>query len=221
MLRNLKNDQMYRDGRTDLDGEGKRVHRDADLHAIQKRSVYGEELRHQSWIAHEFAAMETLFSAGADIPRPYARSGNTIVMEFVGDELGSAPTLNEVRLDKTEARSLFDQTMRNVEILLSNGYIHGDLSAYNILYWEGDIKLIDFPQVVAPKSNRNALRIFTRDVTRLCDYFAHQGVTSNPRQLANEMWSRHGFQMREEIHPIYLDPENPTDRSLWEKQERE
>jgi len=220
MLRNLKNDQIYRDGRTDLDGEGKRIYRDADLHAIQKRSVHGEELRHQSWIAHEYAAMEVLFASGADIPRPYARSGNTIVMEFVGDEIGSAPTLNEVRLERDEARPLFERVMRNVEILLANGFIHGDLSAYNILYWEGEIKLIDFPQVVAPKDNRNALRIFTRDVTRLCDYFARQGVDANPRSVIEDMWTRHGYHVREDVHPLYLDPEDNNDRKFWEKQER-
>ena len=219
MLRNLKNDQVYRDGRVDLDSEGKRVIRDADVHAIEKRSAYGEELRHQSWIAHEFAAMERLFAAGADLPRPYARSGNTIVMEFVGDEIGSAPTLNEVHLERDEARPLFDRVMRNVEILLTNGFVHGDLSAYNILYWEGEIKLIDFPQVVAPKDNRNALRIFSRDVTRLCEYFSHQGVGSNPRQIVNDMWARHGYRLREEVHPRDLDPEDGNDRTLWERQE--
>lgn len=218
MLRNLKNDQQYRDGRTDLDSDGHKVYKEADLHAIAKRSVYGEELRHQSWIAHEFAAMEKLFAAGADIPRPYARSGNTIVMDFVGDEIGSAPTLNEVQLDRDEARPLFERVMRNVEILLSNGYIHGDLSAYNILYWEGEIMLIDFPQVVAPKDNRNALRIFSRDVTRLCEYFSRQGVESNPRQIVEAMWTRHGYHVREEVHPLYLDPENPRDRQIWSKQ---
>ena len=220
MLRNLKNDQVYRDNRADLDGEGKRVYKDADLHAIQKRSAHGEELRHQSWIAHEYAAMEVLFNAGADIPRPYARAGNTIVMEFVGDDLGSAPTLNEVALERNEARPLFERVFNNVDILLAHGYIHGDLSAYNILYWEGDIKLIDFPQVVAPKDNRNAFRIFARDVTRLCEYFAKQGVSSDPRRLANELWTRHGFKLREEIHPRDLDPEDQRDRQLWEGQSR-
>jgi RIO kinase 1 len=216
MLRNLKNDQIYRDGRTDLDGEGKRVYREADLHAIAKRSVHGEELRHQSWIAHEFAAMEMLFAAGADIPRPYARSGNTIVMDFVGDAVGPAPTLNEVRLERAEARPLFERVMRNVEILLAHGFVHGDLSAYNILYWEGEIKLIDFPQVVSPKDNHNSFRIFSRDVTRLCEYFAKQGVDSDPHRLARDLWEAHGFKTRVEVHPLHLDPEEPRDRKLWE-----
>lgn len=218
MLRNLKNDQVYRDGRTDLDGEGKRVYRDADLHAIQKRSAHGEELRHQSWIAHEFAAMEELFAAGADIPRPYARTGNTIAMDFVGDDLGPAPTLNEVALEPDEVQPLFERTIRNVEILLAHGFIHGDLSAYNILYWAGEIKLIDFPQVVSPKDNRNAFNIFVRDVTRICEYFHRQGLKSDPRRLALDLWTRHGYKPREEIHPSLLDPEDKDDRRLWEGQ---
>lgn len=218
MLRSLKNDQQYREGRADLDSEGNLVFRDADVHAIETRSAYGETLRHQSWIAHEFRAMEALFAAGADIPRPYARAGNTIVMDFVGDEIGSAPTLSEVTLDGAEVAPLFQRVMRNVEILLSRGFIHGDLSAYNILYWEGDIWLIDFPQVVSPKSNRKALMIFLRDLTRLCEYFARQGVEADPQRLAFDLWTRHGYQLRQEVHPRLLDPEDQRDRSLWEAQ---
>jgi len=99
-----------------------------------------------------------------------------------------------------------------------HGIIHGDLSAYNILYWEGGITLIDFPQVVSPTGNRNAFAIFSRDVTRLCEYFAKQGVDSNPRKIALDLWTRHGYKPREEIHPRYLDPEDNRDRRLWERQ---
>ena len=217
-LRNLKNDQQYRDGRTDLDSEGNKIYKSAEVHAIAKRSTFGEELRHQSWIAHEFHAMEVLFAAGADIPRPYARTGNTIAMDFIGDELGSAPTLNEVALEPDEVQPLFERTMRNVEILLAHGFVHGDLSAYNILYWEGNITLIDFPQVVSPTGNRNAFAIFSRDVARLCEYFAKQGLDTNPRRLALDLWTRHGYQPREEVHPSLLDPEDNLDRHLWERQ---
>jgi RIO kinase 1 len=217
-LRNLKNDQQYRDGRVDLDEEGKLVNGHNEVHAISKRSSFGETLRHQSWIAHEYRAMEVLFAAGADIPRPYARTGNTIAMDFIGDEIGSAPTLNEVTLERDEVQPLFERTMRNVEILLANGFVHGDLSAYNIMYWEGEITLIDFPQVVSPTGNRNAFVIFSRDVARLCEYFAKQGLDTNPRRLALDLWTRHGFKAREEIHPRLLDPEDNRDRSLWEAQ---
>ncbi len=216
MLRNLKNDHQYREGRVELDNEGRRIIKDADLHAMAKRSSYGEELRHQSWIAHEYNAMQSLYEAGADVPRPYVMSGNAILMEFIGDEGGSAPALNEVKLEREEAQPLFERVMRNVEILLKQGYIHGDLSAYNILYWEGEVKLIDFPQVVSPEGNRNSFNIFARDVARICEYFARQGVRAEAGRLAQEIWTRHGHKVRQEIHPRLLDPEDGQDRRLWE-----
>ena len=43
--------------------------------------------------------------------------------------------------------------MRNVELMLSLGRIHGDLSAYNVLYWQGEVKIIDFPQAIEPATN--------------------------------------------------------------------
>ena len=70
--------------------------------------------------------------------------------------------------------------MRNIEIMLVNGMIHGDLSAYNILYWEGEITLIDFPQVTDSRVNRQAYLILERDIKRVCEYFAAQGVRTIP-----------------------------------------
>ena len=219
MLRNLKNDAQYREGRIDLDNEGRVIHKDADLHAMAKRTAYGEELRHQSWIAYEFRAMQTLFEAGADVPRPYALTGNSILMDFIGDEVVSAPTLSEVRLGRAESQPLFDRVLHNLEILLANGFVHGDLSAFNILYWDGEIRLIDFPQVVSPVGNRNAFAIFKRDVTRICDYFAKQGVQSQPNRLAQDLWLRHGYKVQPEVHPRLLDPEDTRDRKRWEQQD--
>ena len=46
------------------------------------------------------------------------------------------------------------------------------------LYWEGRITLIDFPQVVSLHRNSRAISILERDVERICEYFAGQGVTS-------------------------------------------
>ena len=217
-LRNLKDDHEYRVGRVDLGVDGKRITREADIHAIAKRTTYGEELRHQSWIAYEFNALEVLFKAGADVPRPYALAGNAILMDFVGDELGSAPTLNEVALERAEALVLFERVMQNVETFLKHGFVHGDLSAYNILYWHGDITLIDLPQVVSPTANPNAYRIFARDVKRLCDYFAKQGVDSDPRRLARDLWAGTGHAERGSPDPRFLDPEDPRDRQFWEKE---
>jgi RIO kinase 1 len=108
--------------------------------------------------------------------------------------------------------------VRNIDILLSKDRIHGDLSAYNILYWNGEICLIDFPQVVIPESNPASWRIFLRDVTRICQYFGAQGLRTDARMLAVELWTSHGHLVFEKVHPKHLDPGKPEDRQLWQKQ---
>ena len=216
-LRNLKNDAQYRVGRTDLDEAGHAITKEGDLHAMKKRTAYGEELRHQSWIAYEFQTLEILLAAGADVPRPYAMEKNAILMDYIGDLEVAAPTLNTVTLEPDEVRPLFERIVHNIDILLDNERIHGDLSAYNILYWGGDITMIDFPQVVPPESNPASWTIFLRDVTRVCQYFASQGLKRDARRLAADLWTSHGNRVTK-IDPRDLDPEKKEDRRLWETQ---
>ncbi len=218
MLRNLRNDHAYREGRDNLDEEGKIVLDDGQQHAMAKRTEYGKALLHQSWIAYEFTAMQALHAAGADVPQPYEMAHNAILMSFIGDLDGCAPALSEISLSRPEARTLFERVVYNLEVLLAQERIHGDLSAYNILYWEEAITLIDFPQVVSPKINRNAYAIFQRDVTRVCEYFTKQGLTLNPRKLAADLWQKHGYRPGPEIHPSLLNADDERDRALWQKQ---
>jgi RIO kinase 1 len=219
-MRNLKNDQLYREGRLNLDMDGHPVLKDRDLRAIHRKTEYGRDLLHQSWITYELSTLETLHAAGADVPEPYATAPNALLMGFVGDGDSAAPALSEVTLERSEATYLFERTIRNVDVMLSHGLIHGDLSAYNILYWEGEITLIDFPQVVQPDANANSWPIFRRDVIRVCDYFAKQGVRAEGKRLAEQIWRSHGHSVKQEIHPRFLDAENPVDRALWERQQR-
>jgi RIO kinase 1 len=127
----------------------------------------------------------------------------------------AAPTLNTVSLDPQEARPLFERVLKNVDLLLGDGWVHGDLSAYNILYWKGQIALIDFPQVVPARDNRNAYAIFERDLTHLCGYFAAQGLSLHPRRLAAKIWSAHGYRLGPDVHPALLDGDDPRDRQFW------
>lgn len=193
ILRNLRNDGLYREGRADLDEQGRRIIDTGKQHAMEKKTEFGRELLHQSWISYEFTTLRALQAAGADVPEPFVMSHNAIVMEYVGSLGMAAPALNEIGLDPAEAQDLFERTLRNIDLLLAQARIHGDLSAYNILYWEGDIRLIDFPQVVSPNDNRHAFTIFRRDLQRVCQYFASQGVDCDPEALAQDMWTARGY----------------------------
>lgn len=192
-FRSLSNDKMYREGREVLKGNGKAVKRSDHriMRAMNKKTSYGVQVAHTSWLMHEYTTLETLHQIGAAVPKPIAASDNAILMEYVGDEKLAAPTLSEVDLEPDEARGLFREVLRNVELMLRHGMIHGDLSAYNILYLDGEITLIDFPQVTNSHTNSNAHFILRRDIQRVCEYFQHQGVATNPDTILSRLWDRY------------------------------
>lgn len=190
MFRTFKNDSEYWSSRLMLDGEGKAMRDKRYAKAVMQGTRFGQEARFASWLYHEFATLTLLHDAGADVPRPIAHDENAILMEYFGEEESPAPTLSQVSLPREEAPALFERLMGNVELMLKHDRIHGDLSAYNVLYWEGRVTIIDFPQVIDAYKNENAHRFLMRDVERLCQYFARFGVRSNPERIVAGMWRR-------------------------------
>ncbi len=190
MFRNLRNDARYRQGREILDEEGKAVHSRREALAMQKKTRFGQELRHLSWLEAEFTTMQALFEAGADVPRPLVHNTNVILMEYVGVKNRPAAALSQVRLEPAEARRVFDRLVENLSIMLACHRVHADLSAYNVLYWDGSFKIIDFPQAVDPRRNPESFEIFQRDVERLCQYFARYAIRRDPHELAASLWQR-------------------------------
>lgn len=188
MLRNLKNDAIYKAGRTLRDAEGKQIRSRRERTAVLKKTGYGQHLDFMMWVGTEFRTQSELYEAGADVPKPIAHNGSAILMEFIGDEYGAAPALNEINLEPDEAGPLFQRVMENVQLMLDHHYIHGDLSAYNILYWAGEITLIDFPQMVQARQNPHAYELLLRDVTRICDYFNRFGLAADAQSITDDLW---------------------------------
>ena len=191
MFRNLRNDARYRQGRFVMDENGKAVFSRREALAVKKNTRFGQELRHGSWLETEFQTMQLLHEAGADVPRPLMQGDNVILMEYIGTKSAPAVMLNHVRLKPAEAPRIFERLVHNLEIMLACHRVHADFSAYNILYWEGQFKIIDFPQAVDPRRNPDASDLFIRDVERLCQYFARYQIDRDAHGLATELWSRY------------------------------
>jgi RIO kinase 1 len=198
MFRNLRNDKMYRQGREILVAGGNPAGRDSGYieRAIRNKTPFGLQASHTSWLMYEFTAIESLHEAGAAVPRPIAPGDNAILMSYHGDERMAAPTLNTVNLERDEAHRLFREVLRNIDLMLQHDLVHGDLSAYNILYWlpedgPSEITLIDFPQIINLHTNRNAHFILRRDIQRICGYFSGQGVDCDPAAILDEFWTRY------------------------------
>jgi RIO kinase 1 len=191
--RSLKNDAIYREGRGVIGEGGKTVKaRDKRVgRAVQNMTRFGQELRTGSWIGHEFETVRRLGEAGVDVPRTFALGNGAILMDYLGDENGAAPTLQDIALEPSEAEALFDRAIANIERMLACDCVHADLSAYNILYWEGRITIIDFPQAVDPRVNRHAEALLLRDVTRVGQFFGRHGVKADAAGIAADLWSRY------------------------------
>jgi len=134
-----------------------------------------------------------LFTAGVKVPRPIATGENTILMEYFGDRETPAPTLHEVHLSQTEARMTFDALVNDIDVMLGCGFVHGDLSAFNVLFFDGDYRIIDLPQTVNPDHNPDAWDIFLRDVTRLGQYFERYHIDTRSGEIARSLWRKHHY----------------------------
>lgn len=193
MFRQIRNDALYREGRAILKSDGSVVkttdHR--MMRALNKKSDFGVQVAHTSWLMYEYTTLQRLRSVNATVPKPFGVGENAILMTYYGDERMAAPTLSEVTLEADEAQPLFFRVLHNIELMLQSGMIHGDLSAYNLLYWEGDVILIDFPQVSDAHSNKQAYAILERDIVRVCEYFAEQGVECDAQGIMKRLWRRY------------------------------
>lgn len=180
--RTFKNDAIYHEGRVIL--------KERDRRAVKGKTAFGREVQFGSWIDHEYATLGLLHAAGADVPQPLTRSSSAILMSYLGEAHDPAPHLQNVSLEQDEARDLFQRIIRNVELWLAHSVVHADLSPFNILYWQGAVTVIDFPQAIDARVNPNAYSLLLRDVSNVWRYFARYGVQADPERLAGWLWRR-------------------------------
>ena len=178
--RSFRNDAVYQQGRQILDARLRRAYRN--------KSKAGRNVQYSNWVSAEYNTMRLLYSEGANIPEPYAQTGSAILMEFFGDDRGPAPTLNHVHLSEDEASTLFDEILRNIALFLQCGRVHADLSPFNILYRDGEYRIIDFPQSVDPASNTSAFDLLYRDIENVRRYLDRNETRPSAYDIASKVW---------------------------------
>jgi len=192
MFRSLRNDAIYRFSRVQRDEQGQAEHGNSRRgSAATRKTEKGRAAQVASWIEYEYQTQRLLYTHNANVPRPLAQIGNAVLMEYIGNVSDPAPRLSDIVLEQERAQPLFECIIRNIELALIHGRIHGDLSEYNVLYWQGTVTLIDFAQAVDPYHSSDVFSLFTRDVERICQYFARYNVRYNAHELAHEIWTSH------------------------------
>jgi len=122
------------------------------------------------------------------VPYPVQLYGTELMMEFIGTPDGiAAPRLAQLRPDRREAADLYRQLRQVLVLLATEGYTHGDLSAYNLLVHDGRLVLIDLPHAVDVVGNPQGFAFLGRDCTNICGWFAARGVHADEHDLCDEL----------------------------------
>ena len=133
----------------------------------------------------EYDVLMNSFKAGVHVPTPISRVGNYLTMRFIGDGLKPAPKLKDVHLDDPEV--VLDQILDDFLIMYRDAhYVHGDLSAYNILWWKDRAWIIDVPQaykVGVHSDMRKAEVLLHRDIKNVLKYFESYGISKDSEHI--------------------------------------
>ena len=179
--RNFHSATVYTEGRVILEGHVRR--------AVANHSAAGKRMAASMWVEHEFETLSALGYAGCDVPEVYASTDGAILMEYIGAEAGAAPQLQHASIERAEAAQVLDRVLWNVEAFMREDVVHGDLSAFNILYrGAGKVCIIDFPQAVDPRASPAAQRLLERDIRNLGRYFGRHGLELDSAQMARNLW---------------------------------
>jgi RIO kinase 1 len=151
--------------------------------AMAEGTKAGMAFRARLWLTTEFEVLGRLWSAGVPVPYPVQKLGNELMVELIGSPEEAAPRLVHARLDRAGLEDAWAQLVEAIRGMLRCGVVHGDLSPYNILWDEGRVVVIDFPQSVDPIAHPEGLDLLQRDVANVTGWFGRRGVAVDGDEL--------------------------------------
>jgi RIO kinase 1 len=135
-----------------------------------------------TWAQKEFRNLEQASRAKVPVPKPIAVEKNVLVMEFIGKDGVSAPSMKEQSPSAPE--KVYNLLLTYLKRLYRKAdLVHGDLSEYNIMIWNGRLVLFDMSQSV-PTSHPLAESLVRRDLENVNRFFSRLGVKVLPVEEA-------------------------------------
>lgn len=166
-------------------GDGANIRR-----AIRKGNDVGKQFIQDTWVMREQYFLKTLAGQSSYIPRMVKPLRNGVLMEYIGDENGPAPRLSDLKIPPEVWQSTAEILIELIELFLANGIIHGDLSAFNILWWNNKPIVIDFPQAIDVRESKRVPELLKRDIKNVLSYFKWDDELTI-EDIANDMLDRY------------------------------
>ncbi|WP_433626924.1 serine/threonine-protein kinase RIO2 [Halomicrococcus sp. NG-SE-24] len=138
---------------------------------VMKERDYTSDREHVSWLytarkaaEREHGALEALYP-DVSVPRPVDHNRHAIVMEKIdGVELARA------KFEDEQVVPVLDLILREMAKAYELGYVHADMSEYNVFVASDGITIFDWPQAV-DTDHENADEFLERDVSNVVGYF--------------------------------------------------
>jgi len=138
---------------------------------VNKEREYTADRDHVSWqytarkaAEREFEALETLYP-DVRVPQPIDANRHAIVMEKI-----DGVELSRTKLDDEQVRPILELILSEMGTAYDAGFVHADMSEYNVFVGADGITIFDWPQAV-PTDHANADELLARDVENLLGYF--------------------------------------------------
>ncbi|KAK5846588.1 hypothetical protein PVK06_002881 [Gossypium arboreum] len=130
----------------------------------------------KTWAEKEMRNLMRLKAAGIRCPIPLLLRLHVLVMEFIGKAGWAAPRLKDAALSLDKLRECYVEMIVAMRTLYQKcKLVHGDLSEYNILFYEGHLYIIDVSQAV-DLDHPHALDFLREDCIHVSDFFKKHGV---------------------------------------------
>jgi RIO kinase 2 len=147
---------------------------------VDRERDYTADHEHVSWFytarkaaEREFDRLEDLYP-DVSVPRPVDHNRHAIVMEKMdGVELSKA------ELDADQVEAIVDLVLDEVAAAYEAGYVHADMSEYNVFVGSDGVTVFDWPQAV-PADHDNARELLERDVANVVGYFQRKYPGATP-----------------------------------------
>jgi RIO kinase 2 len=162
-----------------------------NFRSVDREREYTADHDHVSWFytarkaaEREFQTLEALYP-DVSVPRPIDQNRHAIVMERI-----DGVELDRTTLEKREVLPILDSIFHEMQRAYDAGYVHADMSEYNVFVREDGVCIFDWPQAVAV-DHENSDALFERDVENVFGYFhrKHPGKVpdSDARTVAQRL----------------------------------
>jgi RIO kinase 1 len=128
------------------------------------------------WAQKEMRNLKRMHRVGIRCPTPVLLRDHILIMSFIGHNGAPAPHLKDLNAPVATFVQLYNDVIKMMRKLYQEaGLIHADLSAFNILVFDGLPYFIDVSQAVE-NDHPSALDFLRRDCQNISEFFKSKGV---------------------------------------------